>query len=115
MASLNNQQADTTETKEKIVRKEEGTKLNIFGNPQYHKVVGKETNHQIFKWVDYLSPGSGIPPHIHSKEDEIFSVLSGEVEIMVDNKTTILKEGDMAYAPKNIVHSSTSTTSSKSN
>ncbi len=94
-----------SKVKEKIVRANEGTELRIFGNPQQQKVVGADTENQIFEWIDDLKPGSGIPPHIHTKEDEIFRVLSGQVEIMVDSKTTILKEGDMAYAPKNIVHS----------
>ncbi|NAS11135.1 cupin domain-containing protein [Poritiphilus flavus] len=93
------------DTKEKVVRANEGTELRIFGNPQWQKVVGADTDNQIFEWIDDLSPGSGIPPHIHTKEDEIFRVLSGQVELMVDNKSTILGEGDMAYAPKNIVHS----------
>jgi len=91
--------------KEKIVRKNEGTELRVFGNPQWQKVVGEDTKNQIFEWVDNLKPGSGIPPHIHTKEDEIFRVLQGEVEIMVDGKTTTLKKGDMAYAPKNLMHS----------
>lgn len=95
----------TNTPKEKIVRDGEGTLLRIFGNPQRHKVVGADTGDQIFEWIDDVTPGSGIPPHVHSKEDEIFRVLKGEVEIMVDGNTTVLKEGDMAYAPKNQVHS----------
>lgn len=91
--------------KEKIVRKNEGTELRVFGNPQWQKVVGDDTQNQVFEWVDDLAPGSGIPPHIHTKEDEIFRVITGEVEIMVDGKTTTLKKGDMAFAPKNLVHS----------
>jgi quercetin dioxygenase-like cupin family protein len=92
-------------SKEKIVRDAEGTLLQILGNPQRHKVVGDDTDNQIFEWVDELTPGSGIPPHVHTKEDEIFRVLKGEVELMVDGKTTLLKKGDMAFAPKNLVHS----------
>ncbi|QBA63123.1 cupin domain-containing protein [Muriicola soli] len=91
--------------KEKIITADEGAELMVLGNPQKHKVVGIDTDDQIFEWVDNLAPGSGIPPHIHTREDEIFRVLKGKVEIMVDNKSTILKEGDMAFAPKNIVHS----------
>ena len=91
--------------KQKIVRKDEGIQLRVFGNPQWHKVVGEDTDNQVFEWVDDLAPGSGIPPHVHTKEDEIFRVMQGEVEIMVDGKTTTLKKGDMAFAPKNLVHS----------
>ena len=92
-------------SREKIVPAEGGTELRVLGNPQKHKVVGQDTDNQIFEWVDDLHPGSGIPPHIHTREDEIFRVLKGKVEIMVDHKSTVLEEGDMAFAPKNMVHS----------
>ncbi|MBT8210444.1 MAG: cupin domain-containing protein [Eudoraea sp.] len=104
MATIRNSPLEKKK-KEKIVLANEGVELNILGNPQRHKVVGLDTDNQIFEWVDNLAPGSGIPPHIHTREDEIFRVLKGQVEIMVDNKSTILKAGDMAFAPKNIVHS----------
>lgn len=90
---------------EKIVKKNKGKALNIFGNRQLHKFVGKDTNNQLVEWVDYLAPGSGIPPHIHSKEDEVFRVREGQIELMVAGKTTVLEAGDMAFAPKNVVHS----------
>lgn len=91
--------------KEKIVKADEGTQLHVLGNPQWHKVVGADTENQVFEWIDDLKPGSGIPPHIHSKEDEIFRVLQGQVELMVDGKLSTLSAGDMAFAPKNLVHS----------
>lgn len=91
--------------KEKVIKADEGKVLQILGNRQLHKFVGKDTNNQMVEWMDYLEPGSGIPPHVHTMEDEIFRVTEGQVELMVDNKTTILNAGDMALAPKNIVHS----------
>lgn len=89
----------------KILKDSEGDVLNVIGDIQTHKLVGKDTNGQIVEWVDNVDPGVGIPPHIHTKEDEIFRVIKGQVEIMVDGKTTVLNEGDIAYAPKNIPHS----------
>ena len=91
--------------KEKIITEKEGKVLQILGNKQVHKLVGKDTNGHYVEWIDYLKPGAGIPPHIHTKEDEIFRVIEGEVELMVNHKTSILKAGDMAFAPKNIIHS----------
>jgi len=70
-----------------------------------HKISGKDTDNQIVEWVNDVAPGVGIPPHIHTKEDEIFRVLKGKVEIMVGEKTTVLESGDVAFAPKNVVHS----------
>ena len=89
----------------KIIKNKEGEVLNVLGDVQTHKLVGSETNNQIVEWVDDVEPGVGIPPHIHTKEDEIFRVIKGQVEIMVNGKSTVLKAGDTAFAPKNIPHS----------
>ncbi|NNG08917.1 MAG: cupin domain-containing protein [Arenibacter sp.] len=92
-------------TEPKIIKDEEGNVLNVIGDIQTHKLVGSETGNQIVEWVDNVEPGVGIPPHIHTREDEIFRVIKGQVEIMVDGETTVLNEGDVAFAPKNIPHS----------
>ena len=89
----------------KVVKDSDGEVLNVIGDIQTHKLIGKDTNGQIVEWVDNVEPGAGIPPHIHTKEDEIFRVIKGEVEIMVNGIATILKEGDIAFAPKGISHS----------
>lgn len=92
-------------TEPKIIKDEEGNVLNVIGDIQTHKLVGSETGNQIVEWVDNVEPGVGIPPHIHTREDEIFRVIKGQIEIMVDGETTVLNEGDVAFAPKNIPHS----------
>lgn len=94
----------TSHAKSKIIKDSEGDVLNVIGDIQTHKLVGSDTGNQLVEWVDNVEPGVGIPPHIHTKEDEIFRVVKGQVEIMVDGKTTILNEGDVAFAPKNIPH-----------
>ncbi|WP_209404019.1 cupin domain-containing protein [Pseudozobellia sp. WGM2] len=94
-----------TDLSSKIIRDQEGELLNVIGDIQTHKLAGSDTGNQIVEWVDDVEPGVGIPPHVHTKEDEIFRVIKGEVEIMVDGKTTILKAGDIAFAPKNLPHS----------
>ncbi|ULC60017.1 cupin domain-containing protein [Flaviramulus sp. BrNp1-15] len=97
--------ASTSNIEPKIIKDSEGDVLNVIGDIQTHKLVGSETNNQIVEWVDNVDPGVGIPPHIHTKEDEIFRVIKGKVEIMVGGNTTVLNEGDVAFAPKNIPHS----------
>ncbi|SIS47243.1 Cupin domain-containing protein [Zobellia uliginosa] len=88
----------------KIIKDNEGEVLDVIGDIQTHKLIGSETDNQIVEWVDNVEPGVGIPPHIHTKEDEIFRVVKGQVEIMVDGTTTVLKAGDTAFAPKNLPH-----------
>ncbi|MFC0603779.1 cupin domain-containing protein [Winogradskyella pulchriflava] len=95
----------TGDSNPKIVRNNKGNLLNVIGDIQTHKLGGSDTNNQIVEWVDDVEPGVGIPPHIHTKEDEIFRVIKGQIEITIDGKTTILETGDIAFAPKNIPHS----------
>lgn len=45
------------------------------------------------------------PPHTHTKEDETFLVLDGEVDYTVDGKTFSAKSGDVMFLPRNIQHS----------
>ena len=95
----------TKTLKPKIIRNDDGIRLNVIGDIQTHKLVGSDTNNQLVEWVDDVEPGVGIPPHMHTKEDEIFRVIKGQIEIMVDGEITVLEAGDVAFAPKNSPHS----------
>ncbi len=48
-------------------------------------------------------PGGGPPPHTHAWE-EIYVVLSGEMEVMVNGTTTRLGQGGYAHVPANTPH-----------
>lgn len=45
------------------------------------------------------------PPHIHTREDEIFHLLNGKIEFLVGGKTYKATSGDCMFLPRNIVHS----------
>lgn len=49
--------------------------------------------------------GSEAPPHTHSREDEIFYVLSGEVTFVSGEVVNEAKAGDMVFQPKGVLHS----------
>lgn len=48
-------------------------------------------------------PGGGPPPHTH-KWEEIYVVLSGEMDVVVDGKTTRLGPGGIAHIPAMTPH-----------
>ncbi len=48
-------------------------------------------------------PGGGPPPHTHQWE-EIYVVLSGEMDVVVDGETTRLRPGGYAHVPANTPH-----------
>lgn len=69
------------------------------------KVSGKDTNGDlaIFEQTS-LSPGRGVPLHIHPNQDEIFYILDGEYHFLINQKRHILKTGDSIFLPRNVPH-----------
>jgi quercetin dioxygenase-like cupin family protein len=51
-----------------------------------------------------LAPGISVPRHTHSREDETYHVISGELEVVVGNESFVLKSGDTLIAPRGIPH-----------
>lgn len=92
-------------TEPKIIRKEEGKQVNVIGDMQTFKLTGQDTDHQFTLIEENNVPGTMIPMHIHSNEDEVFTVLSGQMELTVAGETTILNAGDIGYGPRGIPHS----------
>jgi len=45
------------------------------------------------------------PPHLHTKEDESFYLLDGEINYTVGNEVFNAKKGDWMFLPRNIQHS----------
>jgi quercetin dioxygenase-like cupin family protein len=51
-----------------------------------------------------VAPGVSVPRHTHTREDESYHVLSGELEVVVGEKAFVLKAGDTLMAPRDIPH-----------
>jgi uncharacterized cupin superfamily protein len=45
-----------------------------------------------------------VPRHTHTREDETYYVLSGELEVIVGEAAFVLKAGDTLMAPRDIPH-----------
>ena len=50
------------------------------------------------------APGVSVPRHTHTREDESYYVLSGELEVIVADEVFVLKPGDRLMAPRDIPH-----------
>ena len=51
-----------------------------------------------------LAPGMGVPRHMHTREDEVYFILAGELEVTVGEKIFVLRPGDTLLAPRDIPH-----------
>lgn len=53
----------------------------------------------------YFRKGGEPPAHFHTKEDETFYILEGEIGFHIGDKKFIAKAGELVHAPKGIPHS----------
>jgi quercetin dioxygenase-like cupin family protein len=51
-----------------------------------------------------LAPGMSVPRHTHSREDEVYFVLAGELEVTIRDDVFVLRAGDTLMAPRDIPH-----------
>jgi len=52
-----------------------------------------------------VAPGGGPPPHIHSREEESFLILEGEITFTVDGERIVATAGTFANMPVGSLHS----------
>ncbi len=89
----------------KVIPNGDGTQLNVLGSEITLKLAGEDTYGLLALLEDFNQPGVGIPLHVHTRKDEIFRVLEGQVEFVLGDDTRVLGPGDVAFAPRNIPHS----------
>ncbi|MEZ2345479.1 cupin domain-containing protein [Terriglobus sp. RCC_193] len=76
----------------------------VFGELVEVIVSSKETNGTFCVIRQYSDPGGGPPPHIHSREDEFFTVIDGEFEILNRGIWHPIGKGETAYTLRNNPH-----------
>ena len=67
-------------------------------------VTGEETGGAYFAMEALVPPGGGPPPHIHTREDETFYVLEGQVEFLLGDEAIVAGAGDFVNVPRGTVH-----------
>lgn len=56
-------------------------------------------------WEMVVPPGGGPPPHIHSREEESFFVLEGEITFQIAEQRIVAPAGTFANMPIGSLHS----------
>lgn len=65
---------------------------------------GAQTGEAFSLFDIHVSPGKGVPPHYHEREDESFIVTEGELTFWIDGATVTAKPGHVLHAPKGVPH-----------
>jgi quercetin dioxygenase-like cupin family protein len=74
-----------------------GERLDIITN-------GEMTNGASSLVIQTTLPGGGPPPHKHTREDETFTVLEGDFEILDHGQWRGIAKGEFFLAPRGSIH-----------
>ena len=82
----------------------EGESLWFLGSHTSVKASAETTAGRVAV-IEHLSPrGSGSPLHVHSREDEWFYVIEGELTFWVGGQVIDAPAGSFVYGPRGIPH-----------
>jgi mannose-6-phosphate isomerase-like protein (cupin superfamily) len=89
-----------------VIRKtNEGRTIALVGDIYRFLATGEDTNGKYTLLEAIVPPGSGPPPHVHSREEEGFYILEGEITFTIDGKRLVAGPGMFANMPVGTPHS----------
>ena len=88
-----------------IIRKTgEGRTLAVVGDVYRFLATGADTNAKYAMWEAIVPPGGGPPPHVHSREEEGFYVLEGEITFVSGAQRLVAGPGVFVNMPVGTPH-----------
>jgi quercetin dioxygenase-like cupin family protein len=78
--------------------------LKLMGGEVIPYFTGHDNAGRAFAAMNVYPPGTGVPLHTHTLEDEIFHVAEGSLEITLGEKNLTLQAGDSAFLPRDVPH-----------
>jgi quercetin dioxygenase-like cupin family protein len=83
----------------------EGDAFSAVGDVYRVLASGRQTGNVYALSEIRVSPNNGPPPHIHSREEESFFVLEGEVEFQLGDEKITALPGTFIQGPRGVPHS----------
>jgi mannose-6-phosphate isomerase-like protein (cupin superfamily) len=94
----------STTLKPKIVRAGEGRTWGAPDGKITTMLSSADCGEQFFVFHSETQPGGGPPPHVHTREDEVFLILEGEFEFLVGDTIVSAGPGDTVFGPRDVPH-----------
>lgn len=82
----------------------QGENYNYSQDHCFIKVSSKDTNGELCLIEDTIKPGFHLKRHHHKIMTEVFYMLEGEMELVFDDETILLKPGDTITVAPNVWH-----------
>jgi mannose-6-phosphate isomerase-like protein (cupin superfamily) len=82
-----------------------GRTIAVVGDVYRFLATGEDTDGKYALWEALVGPGGGPPPHVHSREEEGFYVLEGEITFTINGERVVATAGMFANMPVGTPHS----------
>jgi len=82
----------------------QGRTIAVVGDVYRFLATGEDTDGKYALWEAFVPPGGGPPPHVHSREEEGFYVLEGEITFVVGDRRHVATAGTFANMPVGTPH-----------
>lgn len=88
-----------------LTKPNEGKVIGVVGDLYRFLAVGEDTDGRYATIEATVPPGGGPPPHIHSREEESFYILEGEITFQIGEDRFVATAGMFANMPIGSLHS----------
>jgi quercetin dioxygenase-like cupin family protein len=88
-----------------IRKRTEGRTVAVVGDVYRFLATGEDTNGKYAMFEAIVPPGGGPPRHVHSREEEGFYILEGEITFQIGDKRIVATAGMFANMPVGTPHS----------
>ncbi len=89
-----------------------GAAFSAVGDIYRVLATGKQTGGAYSLSEIRVSPNNGPPPHVHSREDESFCVIEGEVTFRIGDEKIVARPGTFILGPRGVPHTFKNTSQS---
>ena len=83
----------------------QGRTIAVVGDVYRFLATGDDTSGKYALFEALVGPGGGPPPHVHSREEEGFYVLEGEITFTINGERVVATAGMFANMPVGTPHS----------
>jgi quercetin dioxygenase-like cupin family protein len=88
-----------------IKNNSEGRTIALLGDVYRFLATGKDTNGKYATFEVIVRPGGGAPQHVHSREEECFYILDGEITLGAGSERIAATAGTFINLPIGVPHS----------
>jgi quercetin dioxygenase-like cupin family protein len=83
----------------------EGRTIAVVGDVYRFLATGDNTHGTYAMWEAIVPPGGGPPPHVHSREEEGFYILEGDITLQGGDERIVATAGMFVNMPIGMPHS----------